>query len=318
MLFLLLADIHAADKPPSSCTDSYGQDILDLLWQSVRIAREQGVKAVIWAGDVFHHKAPSRTSHRLVLELIRVINAYPCPVYIVPGNHDFQYDNVDSIIKTQPLGVLFERGARRLDGWGYDLPLYGVPWQQSWDHESVDDALAGYCAQKKWREGNHLVVTHAPLYPPGRELRWENYPAADFASSMDNLGYCFYGHVHEPHGTYTVRGVTFCNNGAISRGSLHEYNMERVPAVTIWDSRTGEFTAIPLEAKPASAVFRLTEHQEAVDARVKLDEFLDRIKTTTLGVVSLEQVMAVVRSKQLSQELEALAAELLEEAGKTR
>lgn len=320
-LFLLLSDIHAADKPPSSCTDSYCQDILDLLVQTVRIARERGVAAVIWAGDIFNIKIPWRTSHWLVQQLVRICVAYGVPLYIVPGNHDIANDRLESLDR-QPLGTLLSPGpAILLNGWAvtcgspsYEFPLYGVPWQQSWDHESIDAVLAGYCDREM--DGDPaLVVTHAPLYPRGRELPYEYYQANDWASSMGDKGFCFYGHVHEPHGVYTERGVTFCNNGALSRGSIHEYNLDRIPAVTIWDSTTGAFEAIPLDAKPASEVFRLTERQEVADAHMKLDEYLEHIQTTTLGVVSTEQVLEVIRSKKLGPELEALVQELLEEAG---
>ena len=74
---------------------------------------------------------------------------------------------------------------------------------------------------------------------------------------MGGAGSVFYGHVHEPHGVYEAGGVTFCNNGALSRGSLHEYNLTRQVGCTLWDSETGEFEFVPLDAKPASEVFRL-------------------------------------------------------------
>lgn len=318
---LCLADIHATEHPPSACTDAYWPDILDLLRQSVVIAAARQVDAVAWAGDVFHHKGPARTSHRLVLQLIRIINDYPCPVYIVPGNHDMQNDREASIIKTQPLGVLYERGARRLEGWAAPglhfsrqeyFPLYGVPWQQQWDDEHVFAALRAYTQE---RSSPVLVATHAPLYPPGRELPYENFPAEQWAVAMGGKGSCFYGHVHEPHGVYKVGGVTFCNYGALSRGSLHEYNLTRQVGVTVWDSSDGSFDFIPLEAKPAGEVFRLAERGEEADRQGRLDEFLAGISSATLGVVSTESVMELIRARGISPAAEALVEELLAEAG---
>jgi DNA repair exonuclease SbcCD nuclease subunit len=131
-LYLLLSDLHLSDKPPSSCTDSYTDDLFGLLEQTAKIARRRKVAAVCWAGDVFHIKTPSRTSHELVNRTKDLIDAYPCPVFIVPGNHDIRHDRLDSI-DSQPLGALFRRHALRLEGWaGYDADteyaLYGVPW----------------------------------------------------------------------------------------------------------------------------------------------------------------------------------------------
>ncbi len=338
MRILCLADIHATERPPSSCTDTYWPDLLDLLMQTCTIAHERQVRAVVWAGDVFHHKAPSRTSHRLVQSLIEVIKGYPCPVYIVPGNHDMQNDRIESVNVTQPLGVLYEAGARLLSGWegdnnlGDELPLFGVPWLQEYgayteesDH-AVGKALERYA---DWEDREHcLVVAHAPLYPPDQELEYEYFPASRWAEAMGWKGSCFYGHVHEPHGVWKLAGtredehaivsevgkVTFCNNGALSRGSLHEYNLKREVGCTIWWSNTGVFEFVPLDARPASEVFRLEQRDQAVTSKVKLDEFLADIGSTKLEVLSVESVLEHIRSLGLGSEVVAKAEELLAQA----
>lgn len=318
---MCLSDIHASDRPPSSCTDSYGQDILDMLRTSMTLARLRGAVAVVWAGDVFHLKAPGRTSHRLVLDMVRIIQEAPCEVLIAPGNHDMQNDRAESLEATQPLGVLFQAGARRLDGWGSPFKLYGVPWLQGYGAYTEESDYAVGKAFDAWRSANIkpgepcLVVTHAPLYPPGTELEWENFPAARWAEAMGGVGQVFYGHVHEPHGVWTAGGVTFCNNGALSRGSLHEYNLLRTPGVTWWDDQTGkfEFQELP-NAKPASEVFRLQEKQQVTDMNGRLDEFLEGVSGTSLGVVDTVSVLEHVRTLNLGKPVETLIEELLEYA----
>ncbi len=311
--YVLVGDVHATERPPSSCTDSYLDDLLDLLRQVVVLT--ESASGLVIAGDLFHHKAPSRTSHRLVMQLLEVLARAKCLAYVVPGNHDVQHDRLDSIDDTQPLGVLLHSDVvSLLDGWADDV-LYGVPWQQHWTDAAVYEELGRY---RRDRDKNELlytlVVTHAPLYPPGRELSFEHYPAAKFAAAMGNVGSVFYGHVHEPHGVYEVDGVTFCNNGALSRGSLHEYNLTREVCATVWDSKTGLFERVPLKAKPASEVFRLQEKQQVTDMQGRLDEFLEQISSAQLDVVSVERVMEHVRGMGLGQPVEALIEELVEEA----
>lgn len=309
--YLCLADIHATKRPPSSCTETYWDDLKDLLMQTVQVARQRNVAAVIWAGDVFHHKAPSRTSHELVQDLKKIIEAYPCPVWVTAGNHDMQNDRQESVGTTQPLGVL-EGPAVPLDGWSPDGVVFGVPWQQDWTGEALGIELA------PWREmifeTPHLVVAHAPLYPPGKELEWENYPALEWAEAMGGKGSCFYGHVHEPHGEWTAGGVTFCNNGALSRGSLHEYNLTRQVGCTIWDSGTGEFEFVPLDARPADEVFRLAEADQARTSQAALESFLEDVGQTRLEVLSVESVREHIRSLGVGRDVEDLAEELLAEA----
>jgi DNA repair exonuclease SbcCD nuclease subunit len=314
--YLLLSDIHASRHPPSSCTATYWPDLVDLLQQTVTVAREREVRAVVWAGDVLHHKAPSRTDHGVVQDLIRIIKAYPCPVFIVPGNHDIQHDRLDSIVATQPLGVLYLAGAVRLEGWsGDNHPLYGVPWQQEWSEKSVQVATADF---RERVFSQTLVVVHAPIYPPDREPRYEGAeltPASWWAGALEDGSLAhglFYGHIHEPHGVYQAgTPLTFCNNGALSRGSLDEYNLEREVGCTLWDSSSAMFTFVPLKARPASEVFRLAEHQETVAAQGRLASLLDDIGQVRLQSLNVEEVIAHIKTRKLGKGVEDLSEELL-------
>jgi predicted phosphodiesterase len=321
--YLCVNDIHATRRPPGRCTDTYWPDLVALLHQTAAIAREREVDGVVWAGDVFHHKAPSRTEHGVVQELIGVAQAYPCPLWVVPGNHDIQYDRLDSIEATQPLGVLFKAGVRRLEGWdgpGEDsrLDLFGVPWQQEWSQQRVHDALAGWRASTY---GCSLVATHAPIYPVGREPGYEGAeftPAAWWAEAMGNEGYLLYGHIHEPHGTWQYNGVTFCNFGALSRGSLDEYNLTRQVGVAVWDTdRAGldAFEFVPLAARPAEEVFRLEQREQQAEARRSLDSFLAGFDGAVLGLLTAETVIDYIRTLGVSRAVENLAEELLAAQG---
>jgi Calcineurin-like phosphoesterase len=316
-LYLIVNDIHARKRPPSRCTGSYWPDLLDLLYQTIDIAREREARAVVWAGDVFDHKNPARTDHGLMMDLTRVIQAYPCPLLIVPGNHDIQHDRLDSIEDTQPLGVLYLAGARRLEGRSAEFPhLYGVPWQQDWSREGVREALRGY-REDEYAQHGGLIVTHAPIYPPGSEPGYagaEYTPAEWWSGSMEVCGSIAYGHIHEPHGTWRYgvgEGVTFCNFGALSRGSLDEYNLDREVGCALWDSVTGEFEFVPLKAKPASEVFRLRQRAEEVTARRRRDDFRAGVDAAVLGLLSVEGVVEHIRSLGVGRGIENLAEELL-------
>jgi DNA repair exonuclease SbcCD nuclease subunit len=318
---MLVPDVHASKTPPSSCTDSYEDDLFALLAEAATFAVH--CEAVIFAGDLFHLKPPVRTPHRLILRMMDAIQAFGIPAWIVPGNHDMLNDRIESIMEGQPLGVLIRSGILRLlQGWMTfpdsmsGPPVYGVPWLQHWTDEAVSAVLAGY--RKADIPG--LVVTHAPLYPPGQELKWEHYPAQKWADAQVQ-GSVFYGHVHEPHGEYQVlnsagtAAVDFCNYGALSRGSLHEYNRTRQVGVTIWDSETGNFEFVPLHAKPAEEVFRLEAIEEAQDRQQNSSEFLAGIASAQLEVVSTEAILAHLAAQDAwGPPEQSLAEELLADA----
>lgn len=321
--YLLIGDIHLSDKPPSSCNEEYTEDILTILEHTVQLESDLKVDGVIWSGDVFHIRQANRNSHKLVQRAIDIVQAYR-NLWIVPGNHDLAPgDRQESVFETQPLGVLFKAGAKLLDGWEETgrHPIFGVPWQQKWDRKTVEKLFGNWNAehplQKEMDYGRlppiftekALVVAHAPLYPPGKELEWEFYPAQEWAEIQD-VGYCYYGHVHDYHGEFEVGGVTFCNQGAITRGSLQESDLTRAIAVTLWSPDTG-FQRVDVPHKPSSEVFRLMEKRAEQEKKLELEEFLVSIGTATIEITSTESVIEYLKTLDLPEDVIKLAIELL-------
>lgn len=320
-LAVLVGDIHLSDRPPASCTDSYLDDILDMLSYVAKLEKATGADAVVWAGDVFHHKQPSRTSHATVLKLAKVAQEYVRPPLVVTGNHDITSDRLDSLSK-QPLGVLYESGVlQELDGWHESLPICGVPWQQRWlAPGTIYEAFRAYRqdaplhTREKWSPDQALVVTHAPIYPPtvADNVMFELLPLPEVSTAMGNSGYLYYGHIHEPHYIFDVEGVTYANMGSLSRGSLHEYNLARKIQVAIWTPEHG-FMAVDVPHKPASEVFKLAEAQEKKTEKVSLDVFLSEVGSANLDISSTGSIIEHVRQMDIEEIVKAKSIELLEE-----
>src|SRR5438067_7087673 len=180
---LLVGDLHLRDRAPRSRLEPYLDELIDLLEQLAAKERELKVDAVVFAGDIFDHPQPARTSHRTVLRAIKAFKQFK-NAWVVVGNHDTTHHRLDSVREQQPLGVLLESGVvKELDGWHPELPVFGVPWQQHWHlEETPAEAL------KDWRVAglggqdldSSLVVTHAPIYPPATrdEQLFELVPTA--------------------------------------------------------------------------------------------------------------------------------------------
>jgi predicted MPP superfamily phosphohydrolase len=319
---LLIGDIHLADRPPSIRTETYTEDILAKLKAAADLAVEHDCEAIVLAGDVFHIKTPTRNSHALVQATGEVLTAAGLPVLIVPGNHDLSNDRLDSLRK-QPLGTLAKmQGIDLLIGPHAQFPLFGLPYLADWGH----DLPRWMTKYREWADAKKaadmdfwpLMVTHAPIFPPGEEPPYEFISGEDWAEMMVN-GDCYYGHIHTPHGVYVPSGahqlVTLCNHGAISRGSLHEETLKREPAVTVWDSEAFEkFARLPLPFRPAEAVFRLAEKEDVDEHVSRVSEFLESVGHTRLDGLSLEEVHAQARARGLSPRTLALIEDVLEVA----
>lgn len=312
---ICVGDIHLSDRPPASCYDSYTDDILDMLSFVARLEKALKADAVTWAGDIFHHKQPSRTSHATLVKLMKVAQGYQRPPLVVTGNHDITSDRLDSLEK-QPLGVLYEAGVlRELDGWHETLPIFGVPWQQRWlSPGAIWDAFHGFRGRDDEQCAKSLAVTHAPIYPPSvaDNVMFELLPLPEVSEAMGNTGSLYYGHIHEPHYKFEVDGVTYANMGAISRGSMHEYNLARKIQVALWTPEHG-FVPIDIPHKPASEVFKLVEAQEKKDVKMDLSSFLDEVGSATLDISSTGSIIDHVRRMDIEEPVKAVSIELLEE-----
>jgi DNA repair exonuclease SbcCD nuclease subunit len=304
--------------------------LFDLLYQINEVAKHFNCTAIVQLGDFFHIKSPSRNSHELVIRAMKWARSSPCPVFVVPGNHDLSNDRLASLDEGQPLGVMFSSGAvYRAEGYlsiseirdyltvELNLPIYSVPWQQFWDaeHTVADRAVKDALSNFEPSDTPQLIVTHAPFFPEGSNPAYEHYATGKFArmvnpSGKSNVQVC-YGHIHDWHGQYVVNGVRFANYGALSRGSLTESNLTRPVGVTIWDSITGGFEFVALEAKPAEQVFRVKEITEVKASQAKLDDFLTSVGQSTIEITSIESVMDKVRALKLGKEFEAVVEELL-------
>lgn len=313
MRALIIGDVHLSDRPPSIRTDDYTDDIFAKLEYAVDKAKDESVDCIIQAGDLYHIKAPSRTSHELVQRTADLFNAPGVPpVLVVPGNHDMQHDRIESLPK-QPLGTLGKTpNVTILMGQHPTLPVFGVPFLHSYQEllrpwlEKFKKAKADY-AKLQFEEGTqapteHLLVTHAPIFPDGDEPPYDFITASDWAS-IQETGACYYGHIHDPHGEYTTGGVWFCNQGALSRGSLHEKTLARKPAVTLYDSDAlGLFTRIEVPHRPIAQVFRMHEKESADQKQERVATFLEGIEKTELNGLSLEEVVAHAKSMDLGEE----------------
>ncbi len=129
---------------------------LDAARRVASIAREEAVEFVLIAGDVFDASAPAPSDIR---ETAALLNAFPAPVYLIPGNHDPDVpggpwdhavwrdcSNVHCLLKPEPV---------RLNGG----KLYPCPLRSRWQGE---DPLAWIPARDA-EDGIRIGLAHGGL-----------------------------------------------------------------------------------------------------------------------------------------------------------
>ncbi len=311
---LIIGDVHLSDKPPTSRTDTYTDDILDKLRFCVDYANEHSLP-IVQAGDMFHLKPQSKNSHGLVQRTHEVLKETNNGVWIVPGNHDLAHDRLESL-DGQPLGALCRmRNINLLIGETDDLPqIAGVPYLSQFDGGAWDYALDNFNNFDIEAESPTLLVTHAPIFPPGQEPGvYASISAEDWAEYWIGIQATYYGHIHDYHGVFTDPGklMEFCNQGALSRGSLHESSVNRKPAVTHWDGIT--FHRVEVPHKASEEVFRFAEAITKKENQASAADFAASLGQVSLQDLTLEAVLDRLRSEVTDREVLSKIESLLEE-----
>ena len=281
-------DIHFSDKSPQSRTDNWKEALLDKISQVGEIAREVKAHAVLDGGDLFHVKSPGRTSHELVRSIMEAQSTYPCPTYACIGNHDVVYGDY-TYIHQQPLGVLFSSGVlnRLYDehevtfeafnnsnhcnpfrpgrpAWveSFKVRVVGIPYhgvRYDWDR---------FTSIKKGDEDYLVVVAHVLASEKGGSMfEGEDIIKYSDLKSLDPDVFCF-GHWHKDQGVTEISpGKWVVNVGSLSRGSLSQDNLDRVPRCAVLGfSESGiNIETRDLKVAATSEIFDLEgkERQEA-------------------------------------------------------
>jgi hypothetical protein len=197
-----------------------------------------------------------------------------------------------------------------------DLPgIAGVPYITQFDGGSWQRYLKDY-----WEDFNvvadepTLLVTHAPIFPPGQEPGvYASISADDWAEYWIGIVATYYGHIHDCHGTFMSPNgyMQFCNQGALSRGSLHESTVNRKPAITYWDG--SDFIRIEVPHKAPEEVFLFDEAAKKAANKASAEDFAAALGSTKLGTLTLEDVYARLRAEVSNPEVFRVIEQVLED-----
>lgn len=310
--FLFVGDVHASDSAPSKRDANYREDILNKLREIVDISSKTNCDAVIFAGDIFHHKEPRKNSFRLVLDLMAIFEAFSLPVYICVGNHDITEGRLESLEK-QPLGVLSkldnvtilpskfdssnEDSAPALDIG--DVVLHSVPGIKG---ITVDDYHDFPVVDDKW----NICVVHQSIVPDKSKLHAQ-LQDKDFmhdsqeVANIINCDVILYGHEHSNHGVYKRTDASgkeklFVNLGSICRGTISDSDLKKEPSVFVLqleEKVSGKVIKLK-NVRPIEDCYLLEEHFAQVSRNEDISRAVHSFKDTRLERFSIESVIGDV------------------------
>ncbi len=326
-------DVHLADRAPQSRLDDWTATILGKIAQVGEVAKKEHAAAVLDGGDFFHIKSPSRNSHELVNRAAQAHRAYPCPVYSTIGNHDCKYGSAEFLLEG-PLGVLFETRVFRplyddneavfkegdLGGYaaspGVKVRVVGIPY-----HGTQYD-MNRFTTITKGDEDFLVVVVHCLANEKGGTL-FEGEDIVKYAdlANLDPDVWCF-GHWHKDQGVKEIApGKWVVNVGSLSRGSISQDDVARVPKCVSLQFQPGKFSfkIHPLQIQPAAEVFDLVGRDRRVARTEAMDTFVEHLKDTlTFRVEGVPIEDAVKSVPDVPDEIKERAVSYLEQAKRIR
>jgi DNA repair exonuclease SbcCD nuclease subunit len=323
--FIIVNDLHLADKPPLGRKEGYRDEGLAMLQEVVDLSKEHDA-VLIFTGDIFHIKRGAYVSDWLKREIIRILKQlttedtpWLTPL-ILPGNHDLGPQGLASL-PSQPLGVILESGAADL------LSEEVTPVVSGWrvvgrPYNMAQDTRPEYYALPEARRTAHgtpapvIVVAHGSIIPPGMQRPYPTVTCTDI--DMTGINLLVSGHIHEDLGVYPMKDdgalKIFANLGSLGRCSRTEANMTRIVKVlgVRLQGQEIQLHELPIKtALPAADIF--VEHVVSDVDSEAISEVVAEMAHTELGLES-EDFSTTIMKLGLSKELEQMALKYLEDA----
>lgn len=258
--FLVVGDAHHSDYAPVSRADNYTEEMLNEEREISKLSLELKVDAVIRTGDIIHIKSPSKTSHRLISELISIYKTITCKNLSIVGNHDISFGQLASL-SSQPIWSLVQSGVLEFIPETGQSPI-SIGNVNLWGIYGYGDPDGEDKTRYVVPQGEkvNIVVTHSFLLP--ENTKFPGVVKVTHMSDINNSGVDLFlgGHIHDHMGISRYQDTWLAMPGSISRGSIKEFTKDRMPVVTLVEiSGKGsfKFEEIPLKsARPNKEIFK--------------------------------------------------------------
>jgi predicted phosphodiesterase len=188
-----------------------------------------------------------------------------------------------SFLPQQPLGVLYSTGVfkRLYDEHeavftrdGVTVRVVGIPY-----HGTTYD-MERFTRIEKGDEDILICVAHVLASHKGGTM-FEGEDIIKYADLVDTAPDVYlFGHWHKNQGVEEIGGKQFVNIGSLTRGSLSQDNMDRVPAAAVLrcTEKGVEIEVVPLSVRPAEDVFDAEGRERQVKRQVEMDSFVTAIR----------------------------------------
>lgn len=274
MKFIVTGDWHFRGTNPRARVDDYQEAVTNKIYEVFALAREQKAEALVIPGDIFDSPG---TALGTIADLAFVLQAAPCKVLAVAGNHDLWAGNPGSKYRTPfgllaKLGLIWDLEQEPYEDMERALLITGHGYNTETDTEA---GMGQFSPDVLPAEGLSIHVVHSMLMerPPGFEMRHTLIRNVKTTARV-----IITGHEHIGFGIKRREdGVLFINPGALCRLSANPAEMERQVQVAVLQVENGEAEAylVPLKsARPGCEVLSRDHLEQEAEREERINRFL--------------------------------------------
>lgn len=244
MKILFMTDTHITAKAPVSRLDDI-QEVIKLKMKEIGVlVNKEKIELIIHGGDMFHRP---EVSNKFTGEVAKIIRDYNIPFYVVPGNHDLQGQNEESLPHSK-LGLLSNAGVVKilnrknplvLNDNGFKISIEGQEY-----HPDIDkDAIKDYEVHNKTADFKILAI-HSMLLD---HEYFKDIPHTQIKDVCTQANLVLSGHYHPGFKTKQVNNTLYMNPGSLLR--IEDSNHK--PKVIILNFDDGKLSYNEYELKVA-------------------------------------------------------------------
>lgn len=283
-----ICDPHFAATSPPAFKADYLVNLENNLRQVLALAKREDVDAILWGGDLFHHREPKNNPTHLIARVIRLLAESALNGNLthhgIAGNHDLRYGSLEAGLYGSPLDIVLASGQMTLLDHEETTLVLGDGLKIRLAGGSYHHGRAEHVRDKKKNGADRLVTLgHFWLGTQTGEFYGEPLFGHDFFAESES-DVLIVGHHHEDKGIHLVRGKHFAAPGSITITGTHAHDLQRRPAATLIEI-TRDLTKLHVlrpKTPPASDLLDLEKHQQLKREREETDEFIRSLAETEL------------------------------------
>lgn len=311
---ILCGDIEFTYKNPISRTDSYGNDILDKLYQIVKLSKQIKADFVCFSGDFMNRKYDFNCKEIIALQV--VFKHFDIPIIAIAGNHDIVGYNFSSK-NYKPIGILEQTGIKILNN--DEIKINNVLISGTSYYRNIDIDREAYYYHGNDKDNFKIGLTHGCLIGFGTENSPNSF-FGDFTTIKDiedtNYDLIFNGHWHQNQGILNRNGKIFCNIGSIGRDDISLYNHKpQVLVVKIDENNNSNIELFPLKINNPENVFIISEEKQEQDDTLISDymrELINHDKNNSF-ISDIDLIHKVIQDKNVSDDVKRVIEQIIEE-----